>query len=63
MIVEMRGAFFGKKTAEDLILYLSKLGYHFFREDSLEEYVSEEMVIDEVSKTCKNVLCIMERER
>jgi len=63
MIVEMRGAFFGKKTAEDLVLYLSKLGYHFFREDSLEEYVSEEMVIDEVSKTCKNVLCIMERER
>jgi len=62
IIMEMRGMFFGNKTVEDLVLFLSNLGYRFFREDTLQEFISEESVIDEVSKNVKNVLCIMEKE-
>lgn len=57
MVVEMRVDF-----AEELVFYLSALGYCFIREDTLEDYVSEEAVIDDVSKTVKNVLCIPKDE-
>jgi FkbM family methyltransferase len=55
LLIEMRDKF-----SEPLVLLLSKIGYKFYREDTLEEYVSEEEVIDDVLNVVRNVLCIYE---
>lgn len=61
MVVEMRSKFHGDKVIEDLVLYLSGLGYHFLREDTLEEYISEEALVDEILSEVKNVFCVVRK--
>jgi len=60
IIMEMRETFHEEKTGEELVLLLSKLGYRFFSESTIREYINEEEVIDSLKGKVINVLCLNE---
>jgi len=52
MIVEFRPS-----LTKEILKVLKPIGYHFYKEDTEEEYKSEEELIKDIESDVKNVLC------